>query len=275
MMRTEGGLNLCPASRVPLVMRSCLQLILVVHALAVHATSTIHVSGRIVNWQEPYPGMGLSVIGIRSEGWLQPNAAPDPATGHFSGTLPCGPLRNAHGRWVDIEFYAFTDNGPGRRSMFIRVPYAKEIDLGEVIWRPTHYRLTPLGLVIDTGVPRDTVIGEPFGTYLLLRPMNPEPGERMELVFGYISSGEPRVVSHGIASKDLGTYLVNFNFALRTDTEVFTESWNEEVSPFDLGPLAGGRYRLRQSPSHVEHLRDIDFLLNEDLWITVAQRQEP
>lgn len=255
-------------------MRALLLLPVLIRTVAACATVTVHVSGCIVNWQEPIPGMGPSTIGIRSTGWLDPSTAADAATGRFSGTLSCDPVRNRHGRWVEIEFHAFTDYGPGRRSMFVRAPFAKDIDLGELVWRPAHYRLTPAGLVIDTGVPRDTVIGEPFGTYLLLRPMNPEPGERMELVFGYITSGEPRQVSHSLAVKDMGTYLLDLQFAVRTDTDVLTESWNEEVIPFDLGPLVGGRYRFRQSPSQGEHLRDIDFLLNEDLWITVAQRQE-
>ncbi|MCB0767607.1 MAG: hypothetical protein KDB95_10420, partial [Flavobacteriales bacterium] len=92
---------------------------------------------------------------------------------------------------------------------------------------------------------------------------------------GYISSGEPRVASHVISLKDLGTWLVDFNFAVRTDTEVCTESWNEEVSPFDLGPMSAGRYRLRQRSAHGDHLRDIDFLLDEDLYITVTRRIEP
>ena len=241
----------------------------------IQALTTVHVTGRIINWQEPIAGMGPSTIGIRSEGWLQPNTAPDRSSGRFEGTITCDPIRNAHGRWVDIELRAFTDYGPGRCSMYIRAPYARRIDLGDIAWRPSHYRMKPGGLVIDTGVPRDTLIGEPFDAYMLLRPLNPQPGERMELVFGYISSGEPRLVSHGISVKDMGTWLVDFNFAVRTDTGVLTESWNEEVSPFDLGPMSAGRYRLRQSPSQGDHLRDIDLLLNEELYITVVQRIEP
>lgn len=242
---------------------------------ATNAEDTIRISGRITNWQQLIAGMEASTIGIRSEGWLEPNTAPDPATGRFEGSITCIPVPNAHGTWVDIEFHAFTNYGPGRRSMFIRAPFASHVDLGEFAWRPSRYRLKADGLVIDTAVPRDTVIGDPFGTHLLLRPLNPAPGERIELVFGYITSGEPRQVDHELRVNARGTHAVDFTFAVHTNTVVFTESWNETVTPIDLGELLPGRYRLRQKRARGEALRDIDFLLEDELIITVVERREP
>lgn len=239
------------------------------------AQDTIRISGRITNWQQLIAGMEASTIGIRSDGWLEPNTAPDPATGRFEGSISCIPVRNAHGIWVDIEFHAFTNYGPGRRSMFIRAPFASHVDLGEFAWRPSRYRLKADGLVIDTAVPRDTVIGDAFGTHLLLRPLNPAPGERIELVFGYVTSGEPRQVDHELRVSARGKHRVDFIFAVRTDTEVFTESWNETVTPIDLGELLPGRYRLRQKRARGDALRDIDFLLKDELIITVGERREP
>jgi hypothetical protein len=143
-----------------------------------------------------------------------------------------------------------------------------------VAWYPSHFRWKPDGLVIDTAVPRDTLIGEPFGNYLLVRPINPEPGEQVELIFGSISSGEPLVATHTISSERRITH-VEFTFGKRTDTVVFTESWNETATPFELGVLKAGRYRLHQVPVEQENVRDVDVLLHNALEIVVKERVEP
>jgi hypothetical protein len=42
-----------------------------------------------------------------------------------------------------------------------------------------------------------------------------------------------------------------------------------------LRPDFKGRYRLRQVPAKGEHLRDVDFMLNKDLYFTVRERTGP
>lgn len=235
--------------------------------------STIHVKGRITNG-DALKFQGIGALAIRSLDWLQPNTAPE-ADGSFAGTVECKPVRTAHGRWVDIEVFAIADHAHPQRSMFIRVPFAREVDLGAFAWYPSHFRLRTEGLVFDTAVPRDTLIGEPFGNYLMVRPINPAPGERVELIFGFISSGEPLETDHTLAWDDRGVGQVEFTFGQRTDTAVYTESWNETASPFDPGVLRAGCYRLHQVPTQQEHVRDLDFLLGRTLDIIVAERTGP
>lgn len=96
---------------------------------------------------------------------------------------------------------------------------------------------------------------------------------RFEFVWG--NSGQPHVASMGgFYMKDCCTILCDLTFAVRTGTDIYTESWDHRDALY-LRPDTEGRYRLRQVPAQGEHLRDIGFLLGKDLCFTVSGRYEP
>jgi hypothetical protein len=159
--------------------------------------------------------------------------------------------------------------------MVIRVPYARTIDLGTFDWKPTRYRRKEDSLVIDTGVPRDTVIGDLFGDHVRISPINPEPGDSMRFEFVWTNSGQPHVARFGdLFLEDYGTVVCDLSFAVRTDTDVYAESWPHHVVLY-LQAEVKGRYRLRQVAVQGEHLRDVDFMLDKDLYFTVRDRTGP
>ncbi len=244
--------------------------------LATAATRTVHVRGTIGNLHELGLKGWYSALNIRSVGWLVPASGPDPATKQFNGTLECKVVRNAHGKWVDIELTAMAYVRGRDRSMFIRVPYAHTIDLGTFEWKPSHYRWKDGALVIDTGVPRDTAItDDQLGTRILLQPVNPAPQDSIIIELEWPSSGAAHLASYTMAMKDCCTVLIDFTFAVRTDVDVYGESWPQRAKPFVLPKLEAGRYRLRQVLAQGENLRDVDFLLGTDLYFTVGERTEP
>lgn len=241
------------------------------------ATRTVQVRGTISNLHELGLKGWYSALNIRSATWLGPASGPDPTTRQFTGELECEVVRDAHGKWVDIELSAMAYIMGRDRSMIIRVPYKRNIDLGTFDWKPSCYRWKPDGLHIETALPRDTVIGgmdDP--TLLIIRPINPAPTDSVRFEFIWENSGQPHQASMGgLYMKDCCTYLCDFTFAVRTDTDVFGESWPHHVTLYLPPKLEPGRYRIRQVAAQGTALRDVDFLMGQDLYFTVGEREEP
>jgi hypothetical protein len=201
----------------------------------------------------------------------------DATTGVFAGELEAPLVRAAGGSWVDVHFVAVSAAAmPAFRTMTIRVPYARITDLGTFDWKPSHYRWKKGSLVIDTAVPRDTVIGALNDKHIRISPINPTPDDSVLVQFTLHNSGQPVVLSlGGFYMKDCCTILCDFTFAVRTDTDVYGDSWLHHVDRHWAPRLDPGRYRLRQVPAQGEHLRDVDFLLGSDIYFTVGERREP
>ncbi|MCU0319215.1 MAG: hypothetical protein MUE88_03970 [Flavobacteriales bacterium] len=268
--------------RVPLIMRFIFGLVIVVLAPGVSAAvRAVHVTGIVANIQSWeirgfYTAMVVAHTEPRRYGVVptRPQLMVDQRTGRFEGDLMCEVIRNEHGRWVDIHLINMAPTFQGYSTMVIRAPYARTIDLGTFEWQATRYRWKEDSMVIDTGVPRDTVIGDLFGDHVRISPINPEPDDSMRFEFVWNNSGQPHVAAlGGFHMKDCCTTLCDLTFAVRTDTDVFTESWPHHVV-LHLQAEVKGRYRLRQVPAQDEHLRDVDFLLNKDLYFTVGHRLE-
>lgn len=266
-------------------MRSLLALVSVVWCIPLFGAPpvrTVHVTGTIANiqgWEIKgyYTAMVANGVGMPRTGavWTSPQLIVDLKTGRFEGEIACEVVRNAHGRWVDIHLVNAAVTYQVYSEMVIRAPYAKDIDLGTFDWKPSHYRWKEGALVIDTAVPRDTVIGDLFGDHVSISPINPEPGDSMRFEFVWNNSGQPHVASFGDPYLENESYVVcELTFAVRTDTDIYTESWDHHVVLY-LRPDTQGRYILRQVPAQGEHFRDIDFLLGQDLWFTVSGRYEP
>ncbi|MGV3636870.1 MAG: hypothetical protein ACO1NQ_04390 [Flavobacteriales bacterium] len=243
---------------------------------------TVHITGTVANIQRweikgYYTAMVVNAVGMPRTGtvWTSPQLMVDLKTGRFEGEIACEVVRNAHGRWVDIHLVNAAVTYQVYSEMVIRAPYAKDIDFGTFNWKPSHYRWKEGALVIDTAVPRDTVIGILFGDHASISPINPEPGDSMRFEFVWNNSGQPHVASFGDPYLENESYVVcELTFAVRTDTDIYTESWDHHVVLY-LRPDTEGRYRLRQVPAQGEHFRDIDFLLDKDIYFTVAEGIEP
>ena len=264
-------------------MRLLLYLALVmVSSVPSQAAHTVHVTGTVANiqgWEIKgyYTAMVVNAVGIPRPGsvWTSPQVTVDLKTGHFEGEIACEVVRNVSGRWVDIHLVNAAVTFQVYSEMVIRAPYAKDIDLGTFDWKPSHYRWKEGALVLDTAVPRDTVIGDLFNDHVRISPINPEPGDTMRFEFVWNNSGQPlQAGMGGFYMKDCCTVLCDFTFAVRTDTDVFTASWPHRVGLHLLAETKG-RYHLRQIPAQGEHLRDIDFLLGEDLYFNVGKRDDP
>ncbi|MBL7955644.1 MAG: hypothetical protein JNJ91_11425 [Flavobacteriales bacterium] len=243
---------------------------------AVHVTGTV---ANIQSWEIRgyYTAMVVAHTEPRRYGVVstRPQLMVDRQTGQFEGDLVCEVLRNKHGRWVDIHLINMAPTFQGYSTMIIRVPYTRTIDLGTFNWKPSHYRWKEGVLVIDSAVPRDTLIGDLFGDHVRISPINPEPGDSMRFEFVWNNSGQPHMARFGdLYLQDESSGVCDFTFAVRTDTDVFTESWPHHVV-LHLQAKVKGRYRLRQVAAQGEHLRDVDFMLNNDLYFTVNERSEP
>jgi hypothetical protein len=269
--------------RVPIAMRLILILLLVMCTAVASATvRTVHVKGTVANVQSweikgSYTAMVVAHTEPRRHGVVsgRPQVAVDMRTGRFEGELVCEVVRNKHGRWVDIHLLCYSATYQVFDQMVVRAPYTTEIDLDTFDWKPSHYRWKAGDLVIDTSVPRDTVIGLLLGNHVRIDPVNPEPGDSITFEFVWGSSGEPHQAGFGgFHMKDCCTILCDLTFAERTDTDIYGESWPHRVV-LHLRPDTGRRYRLRQVPAQGEHLRDVDFLLGEDLYFNVRERSEP
>ncbi len=246
--------------------------------LVVQATTrTVHVRGTINNLHELGLKGWYSAPNIRSAAWLVPASGPDPATKQFIGELECNVVRDAHGKWVDIELTAMAYIRGRDRSMFIRVPYARNIDLGTFDRKPSRYRWKPDGPHVETALPRDTVIGAMDDPAILrISPINPTPEDTVRITVEWTTSGQPMVADHmGIYMKDCRTMLIDIRFGARTDTDIYGDSWNQRATPWVFPPLAAGRYRLHQVPHTAEAVQDIDLLLGKELFFTVGGREEP
>ena len=270
-------------SRVPLTMRILLGLILMMFTVVASASvRTVHVAGTIANIQSweikgYYTSMVVAHTEPRRAGVVptRPQLMVDKVTGRFEGEIICEVMRNKHGRWVDIHLINMAATFQVYSTMVIRAPYAERIDLGAFDWKPSHYRWKEGALVIDTVVPRDTVIGILFGDHVRISPINPEPGDSMRFEFVWNNSGQPHVASFGDPYLENESYVVcELTFAVRTDTDVYTESWPHHVVLY-LRAETSGRHLLRQVPAQGEHLRDIEFLLDKELYFTVSGRYEP
>lgn len=266
-------------------MRSLLALVSVVWCIPLFGAPperTVHITGIVANIQSweikgYYTSMVVDAVGMPRPGtvWTSPQLMVDLKSGQFEGEVVCEVIRNKHGRWLDIHVVNMAATFQVYSTMVIRAPYAKTIDLGTFDWKPGHYRWNGIALVIDTAVPRDTLIGSLFGDHVSIRPINPEPGDSMRFEFVWNNSGQPHQASMGgFYMKDCCTILCDLTFSVRTDTDGFTESWPHHVV-LHLRAEAKGRYLLRQVPAQGEHLRDIDFLLGRDLRFTVGEQHEP
>lgn len=250
---------------------------------AMAATRTVHVSGTVENSQSweikgYFTAMVVGSTALPRPGVVatSPQVMVDLKTGRFEGEVVCEVIRNTHGRWVDLHVVGISYLFTAYPEMIVRVPYAKRIDLGTFNWRPSDYRWNDGALVIDPAVPRDTVIGDLHGTHVRISPINPAPNDTVRFDLTWENSGQPHVASlGGLYMKDCCTFLCDFTFAVRTDTDVYGESWPHHVKLHLPPPLEPGRYRLRQVPAQGENLRDVDFLLNKDLYFTVGERHEP
>lgn len=246
------------------------------------AVRTVHVTGTIANIQSweikgYYTSMVVAHTEPRRAGVVstRPQLMVDKVTGRFEGEIICEVMRNKHGRWVDIHLINMASTFQVYSTMVIRAPYAERIDLGAFDWKPGHYRWKEGALVIDTAVPRDTVIGDLFSDHVSISPINPERGDSLRFEFVWTNSGQPHVASFGDPYLDNESYVVcELTFAVRTDTGIYTESWYHHAVLY-LRPDTQGRYTLRQVPAQGEHFRDIDFLLDNDLYFTVRERTEP
>jgi hypothetical protein len=255
--------------------------LLFLQAVGAHAR-TVHVTGTVANIQSweirgYYTAMVVAHSEPRRHGVVstRPQLMVDQQTGQFEGDLVCEVVRNKYGRWVDIHLINMAPTFQWYSTMVIRVPYAQNIDLGTLDWKPSHYRWKDGALVIDTGVPRDTVIGDLFGDHVRISPINPEPGDSIRFEFVWTNSGQPHVARFGdLVLENYGTVVCDLTFAVRTDTDVFTESWPHHVV-LHLQAEVKGRYRLRQVPAQGDHLRDVDFVLDKELFFTVGERTEP
>jgi hypothetical protein len=236
-------------------MRFLLGLILLMFAVvATAAVRTVHVTGTVANIQSweirgYYTAMVVAHTEPRRYGVVstRPQLMVDQQTGQFEGDLVCEVLRNKYGRWVDIHLINMAPTFQGYSTMVIRVPYARTIDLGTFDWKPTRYR----------------------------RKINPEPGDSMRFEFVWTNSGQPHVARFGdLFLEDYGTVVCDLSFAVRTDTDVYAESWPHHVVLY-LQAEVKGRYRLRQVAVQGEHLRDVDFMLDKDLYFTVRDRTGP
>jgi hypothetical protein len=254
---------------------------LFLQAASAHAR-TVHITGTVANIQSweikgYYTAMVANGVGMPRPGtvWTSPQLNVDLKTGHFEGEIACEVVRNAHGRWVDIHLVNAAVTYQVYSEMVIRAPYAKGIDLGTFDWKPSHYRWKEGELVIDTAVPRDTLIGELFGDHVRISPINPERGDSMRFEFVWTNSGQPHVARFSdLYLENESIVACDLTFAVRTDTDIYTESWPHHVVLY-LRAEASGRYLLRQVPAQGEHLRDVDFLLDKDLYFTVRERTEP
>ncbi|MBL8003352.1 MAG: hypothetical protein JNL05_15470 [Flavobacteriales bacterium] len=271
------------AMRVRAIVRTPLSLLGILMGLGVAASvRTVHITGTVANIQRweikgYYTAMVVAHTEPRRAGVVstRPQLMVDKVTGRFEGEIICEVMRNKHGRWVDIHLINMAATFQVYSTMVIRAPYAERIDLGAFDWKPSHYRWKEGALVIDTAVPRDTVIGDLFGDHVRISPINPERGDSVRFEFVWNNSGQPHVASFGDPYLENESYVVcELTFAVRTDTDIYTESWDHRVVLY-LRPDTEGRYRLRQVPAQGEHFRDIDFLLDKDLCFDVAERIEP
>jgi hypothetical protein len=265
-------------------MRSVLLVLSLAMALNTTAnTRPIHVTGTVSNIQAWEIHGYYTAVMVRTKagpprGTVErfPGAMVDLTTGRFDEELNAEVIRNAHGQWVDLHVVAISTLDIPHRAMVIRVPYSRTIDLGTFEWRPSHYRWKQGALVIDTAVPRDTLIGEPWGIHVVISPINPEPTDSVKFQFHWMTGNPAYTASMGgLYMKDCCTFLCDFTFVERTDTDSYTESWSHWETLSLPAPLETGRYRFRQVAATGQHLRDIDFLLNKDLYFTVGHRHEP
>jgi hypothetical protein len=229
------------------------------------ATRTVHVRGTISNLHELGLKGWYSALNIRSATWLAPASGPDPATRQFNGEVECEVVRDAHGKWVDIELTAMAYIRGRDRSMFIRVPYARNIDLGTFAWKPSRYRWKPDGLRIETALPRDTVIGAMDDPAILtISPINPTPEDTVRITVEWTTSGQPMVADQLGLSAGPDTTLIAIRFGARTDTDIYGESYPRCATPWVFPQLTAGRYRLHQMPLLTETVQDIDLLFGQE-----------
>lgn len=261
-------------------------LVFVLSLFALNAWSaprTVHITGTVANIQSwEIKGYFTAMI-VGSTSPPRPGVVAtsqqvmvDLKTGRFEGEIADEMIRKASGRWMDIHVVALSTMQIPPAEMVIRLPYARTIDLGTFEWKPSHYRWRQGALVIDTAVPRDTVIGEPWGIHVLISPINPEPTDSVKFQFHWMTGNPAYAASMGgLYMKDCCTFLCDFTFAERTDTDSYAESWWHRETLTLPPPLEPGRYRARQVAAAGEHLRDVDFMLNNDLYFTVGERTEP
>jgi hypothetical protein len=263
-------------------MRAILSLLAVLFVVTASASKRpIRVTGTVVNiqaWEIHGYYTAVLVRGgpMPQRGALQryPGVTVDLKTGHFEGEIPTEVIRNAHGRWVDLHVVAISTLDIPPRQMVIRVPYAHRIDLGTFDWKSSHYLWKNGTLAINTAVPRDTLIGEPWGNHVIISPINPTPQDSVALEFVWASSGAPFEAAWSALYKEHWT-LIDITFALRTDVDVYTEGWMQRATPIKLGSLTAGCYGIRQVPAQGEQLSDVDFLLGRIIQFTVTERFEP
>lgn len=237
----------------------------------------VHLCGTIANIGAIRDTIGFMNFYARAgQNWAR-SIVIDPMTGYFEGDLDGATHMEAGREWVDVEFVASPlSTLDALHRMVVRVPYRTEVHMGTIPWVPSRFRMDHNGLHIETGLPRDTVIGDPTGTHVRINPINPSPTDSVRFEFTWENSGQPHQASMGgLYMKDCCTYLCDFTFAVRTDTDVYGESWPHHVTLYLPPKLEAGRYRIRQVAAQGANLRDVDFLLGKDLYFTVGERKEP
>jgi hypothetical protein len=236
---------------VPLTMRILLGLILLMFAVVASAAiRTVHVTGTVANIQSweisgYYSAMVANAVGMPRHGtiWTSPQLMIDMKTGRFEGEIECEVVRNGHGHWVNIHLVSVAGTYQVYDEMVLRAPYAKDIDLGTFDWKPSYYRWSEGALVIDTAVPRDTVIGNLFGDHARISPINPERGDSMRFEFVWTNSGQPQVASFGdLYLENESIVACDLTFGVRTDTDVYGESWPHRVEVVGRFRTGGDQY---------------------------------
>jgi hypothetical protein len=110
----------------------------------------------------------------------------------------------------------------------------------------------------------------------MISPINPTPEDTVRITVEWTTSGQPMVADQlGIYMKDCCTLLIDIRFGMRTDTDIYGESYPRRATPWVFPQLQAGRYRLHQVPLTGEAVQDIDLLLGKELFFTVGDYMEP
>ena len=257
----------------------------------------IQVKGFVRNGPEISKSIKFFALNVRSSDHWAPDGVYDPITGRIDATLLCEPVRGKSGEEVRLTLQAQSWIGQMNTEMHIRHPFAPILDLDTFDLVPTHFRSERGRLVIDTSVPRDSIIaGNEFGTEVLLFPVNPAPSDTFHVELRWMGSGAPYVSSHTLVERTDGITEVRFAFALRTDVDVATDSWmqqaqpiripcalrpdvtvaiipgNGRTQPFPSYRLPQGRYVLTQEMITGKDIRTVDFLIGREVPFTVGTR---
>lgn len=226
----------------------------------------VHLTGTATNLQGITKTNSYFSIHFRCSGGYHIPIGHDPATAQINALLQC-PGAKADGT-VDISMEAMNWFGELNTTMHIRTPYSPRLDLGPFEFSPTRFKFQD-GLSIDNEIQRDTLIAGNVGGQVHLHPVNPRQKDTLSIQLRWIGSGAPYVSSHTIIERPDGDKEIRFSFALRTDVEVATASWEEQARPFRIPQLPAGRYIITQESITGKNIRDLDFLIGREVVVWV------